>query len=41
MTEPPEDFGEDDEERVCPICGDEDWLCDECFHEIVSIGDID
>lgn len=23
----------------CPVCGDENWLCDECFNEILAIGE--
>lgn len=36
MIDPPEEV-----EEKCPECGDEDWYCEECFDEIVSIGDID
>lgn len=41
MQEPIDDFGEGEIEEICSVCGDEEWLCDECFHEIVSIGDMD
>lgn len=29
----------EDEEEICSVCGLEDWYCDECFEEIISIGD--